>query len=218
MRLACERTAGARQSLVSTGAEALRRGESGYNMSEYGLRDETPTVLVVSDDHDLGDTYSVWLESEYDVRTTYSGSSGLTWYDPTVDIVLLDRHIPDLSGVEVVHNMAERDVDDQRALLTGADPGSELADLPCDACLRKPVTKAELRDTVRELQIRSKLDDELQRHFTLTSKIAALESSNAAETDDAIASLRRKAGRVRDRIEDRLDGLDEFEAGFRTIE
>lgn len=187
-------------------------------MSRTQQSGEISTVLVVEDDRDLADTYSAWLEPEYEVRTAYSGSDGLTWYDSAIDIVLLDRRIPDLSGTSIIQNMAKRSVDDQKAMLTSIEPGSELVDLPCDDYLTKPVTKTQLRDTVRELQMRSELDDDLQRHFTLTSKIAALENSNATETDAAIADLRREAERVRARIQDQLEQLDEFESAFRAVE
>lgn len=180
--------------------------------------DDLPTVLVVEDDRDLADTYSIWLESEYEVRTAYSGSGGLTWYDPEVDIVLLDRQMPDLSGATVIRTMEQREVDDQKALLTSTEPGRELVDLPCDDYLTKPVTKSQLRDAIRELQLRSQLDDQLQRHFTLTSKIATLEHSDAPGTEAAIDDLRREAERIRARIEDRLSEFDGFDPAFRALE
>jgi DNA-binding response OmpR family regulator len=103
--------------------------------------------------------------------------------------------------------MNKRTIDDQKALLTSVEPGNELADLPCDDYLTKPVTQSRLRDTVRELHIRSELDDELQRHFTLTSKIAVLENSDA-NTERALSDLKRKAERSRARIEERISELD----------
>jgi DNA-binding response OmpR family regulator len=170
--------------------------------------DEDPTVLIVEDDRDLADTYTIWLESEYDLRTAYSGATGLTMYDSAVDIVLLDRRMPDISGTTVMQNMNERDIDDQKALLTSVEPGNELADLPCDDYLTKPITRSRLRDAVRELHIRSELDDELQRHFTLTSKIAVLENSDATDTERALSDLKREAERSRARIEDRISELE----------
>jgi len=173
---------------------------------------------VVEDDRELADTYSVWLEPEYEVRTAYSGSDGLTWYDSSVDIVLLDRQIPDLSGMTVIQNMEKRDVNDQKAMLTGLEPGSDLAELPCDEYLRKPVTKSQLRDAVDELRVRSDLDDELQRHFTLTSKIAALKNNDATDTADTVDALRREAEQTRARIEDQMSDLDEVRKAYKILE
>ena len=187
-------------------------------MTESDRSGERPKVLLVEDDRDLADTYEMWLDSEYDVQTAYSGADGLTWYDSTVDIVLLDRRMPALSGTTVIRNMDQRDVDDQKLLLTRVEPGQELVDLPCDEYLTKPVTEKKLRDTVRELQIRSELDDELQRHFTLLSKITALENSNATNTGASLTDLKREAERTRARIEDRLSDLEKPEMAYRTLE
>lgn len=195
-----------------------RKQPLSLTMSQTHRSGDEPTVLVVEDDRDLADTYSTWLEPECEVRTTYSGSDGLTWYDSSVDIVLLDRRIPDLSGMTVIQNMEKRDVDDQKAMLTGLEPGSELAELPCDEYLTKPVTKSELREAVRDLDARLELDDELQRHFRLISKIAALETSGASETADTIDGLRRKADQVRSRIENRVSDLDEPEKAYQLLD
>lgn len=187
-------------------------------MSQDQQSSETVTVLVVEDDRELADTYSTWLEPEYDTRTTYSGSGGLTWYDPSVDIVLLDRRIPDPSGTTVVQTMEQRDNNDQKAMLTALEPESDLAKLPCDEYLTKPVTKSQLREVVRDLNTRLELDDELQRHFRLISKITALENSGASDTADAIDSLRRKADQASSRIEDQLSDLDEPEKAYHILD
>lgn len=179
---------------------------------------ETPTVLVVEDDRDLADTYELWLDPEYEVRTAYSGADGLALYDSAVDIVLLDRRIPDLSGLDVLRSMSKCGGDDQKALLTAVDPGRELVDLPCDDYVTKPVSESTLRETVQELQIRTQLDDDIQRHFALTSKIVALEQSDADGVDSAIADLRRDATQIRARIDDRLGELDEFDSAFLALE
>ncbi|SDZ76193.1 HalX domain-containing protein [Haloplanus vescus] len=179
---------------------------------------DSPTILVVEDDRDLADTYRLWLEPEYEVRTAYTGADGLAWYDQSVDVVLLDRRIPDLSGIEVLRTMSKRDIDDQKAMLTAVEPGRELADLPCDEYVTKPVSEATVRETVQELQIRSQLDDDLQRHFALTSKIVALEQSDADGSNEALTELRRDATQIRARIDDRFSDLDDFDSAFLTLQ
>lgn len=187
-------------------------------MSQNQQFSRTPTVLVVEDDQELAETYSNWLEPKYDIRTTYSGSSGLTWYDQSVDIVLLDRCIPDLSGTTVIQTMEQRDNNDQKAMLTALEPKSELAELPCDEYLTKPVTKSQLREVVRDLNIRLELDDELQRHFRLMSKIAVLETSGASENADRIDVLRREADEIRSRIQNQISDLDEPEKAYHLLD
>jgi len=178
---------------------------------------ERQTVLIVEDDQSLADTYELWLESEYDVRLAHDGADGLARYDPGVDIVLLDRKLPDRSGQRVIQQMDQRDVDDQKAMLTSTEPGAELTDIPCDEYLTKPVSKSELLDTVLELQLRLQLDDALKRHFALTSKLAALKNSDTEVADSAIDRLRREVERSRARVESQLDAFDDFESAYQTL-
>ena len=177
-----------------------------------------PTVLVVEDDRDLAATYSRWLEPTYDVRTSNSGSGALTWYDSEVSVVILDRRMPDIPGSTVIQKMNEREIEDQKAMLTSTEPGCDLVDIPCDEYLTKPLTKSELRETVNELQLRSQLDDELQRYFRLTSKIVAIETSSTAGTEAALEDLRSEVSRLRGQIQERIDELNGFDPAFRTIE
>lgn len=193
------------------------RSEASTTMS--GKSDPAdPTVLVVEDDRDLAETYSMWLEPEYDVRTTYSGTDALTWYDSSVSVVVLDRRMPDLPGSTVIQKMNERDAEDQKAMLTSLEPGCDLVDIPCDEYLTKPVTKSELRETVHELRLRSELDDELQRYYRVTSKIVAIEKSDASGTEAAVSDLREEADRIRGQIQESIDELDGFVPAFRTID
>ncbi|MFB6105679.1 MAG: response regulator, partial [Halobacteriaceae archaeon] len=68
-------------------------------MSPEGAR---PTVVVVDDEEGIAEAYSYWLSDEYDVRTAQSGAGALETIDEDVDVVLLDRRMPDRSGDEVL--------------------------------------------------------------------------------------------------------------------
>ncbi|MFD1569217.1 response regulator transcription factor [Halorubrum laminariae] len=177
-----------------------------------------PTVLIVEDDKDLAKTYSLWLEPEYDVRTSHSGSDALTWYDSEVSVVILDRRMQDLPGATVIQQMDERDTGDQKVMLTRSEPGCDAGDIPCDEYLTKPVTESELQDTVDELQLRSQLDSELQRYFRLISKIVAIENSSATGTEAALRDLRNEANQVREQVQDSIDDLAGVESAFRAID
>jgi DNA-binding response OmpR family regulator len=187
-------------------------------MSDPTPSNDPPTVLLIEDDRDLADTYSLWLEPEYDVRTAYTGSGGLTRYDSGVDIVLLDRRIPGCTAASIMQHMDQRDVDDQRAFLTSIEPGHEIVDIPCDEYLTKPVTKSKLRETVEELRIRTQLDEDFQRYFTLVSKATALENSDSTRTEMAVQDLRGEAEHLRGRIEDRLSEFDDIEEPFKLLQ
>lgn len=61
-----------------------------------------PTVLAVDDEPDLAELYRVYLDATYDVRIATGGEEALSMMDESVDVVLLDRRMPEMSGHEVL--------------------------------------------------------------------------------------------------------------------
>ncbi|ADQ67439.1 response regulator with chey-like receiver domain and winged-helix DNA-binding domain [Halogeometricum borinquense DSM 11551] len=113
-----------------------------------------PTVLVADDEVALTDSIAVWLSDSYRVRTAYDGHEALREFGPSVDIVLLDRHMPGLSGEHVMARLNEMSANPQAALLTATstdDFRSEVDELGFDAYLTKPISKTELLGVVSDL-------------------------------------------------------------------
>ncbi len=59
---------------------------------------DRPSVLIAEDEPDLANLYTSRLEERYDVRTAYDGTEALEAIDGDIDVVLLDRRMPGLSG------------------------------------------------------------------------------------------------------------------------
>ena len=157
-------------------------------------------VLVVDDEPDVTEAYAVWLGDRYEVRTATSGAAALEAVDEAVDVVLLDRRMPGLSGDEVLERLDERDLDPRVAMVTAVDPDFDILEMPFDDYLTKPVTREELTDTVDRLAAVTEYDDRSRRLFALAQKRAALEtgktgteladSEKYAELTDRISRLR----------------------------
>lgn len=178
-----------------------------------------PSVLVVDDDADLADTYSIWLEQEgMDVTTAYRGDEALSLLDPCVDAVLLDRRMPAVPGDEVLREVRDRDADHQVSLLTAIEPGPHVVELPFDDYLVKPVSRAEVIETVEGLRLRATLDGELDDFFRLSVTLSILESRDAANFDGTLQALRDRVERKRREIDDRLDALDDDHSVFSLVE
>jgi len=110
---------------------------------------ETPTVLVVDDDRPIADGFTAHLSPEFEVRTAYTGEQALDRLDDSVDVVLLDRGLPDTSGDAVLETIRASDLDCRVAMVSGEEPSP---DLDCDVYLTKPLSEiAILSDTVTEL-------------------------------------------------------------------
>jgi predicted DNA binding protein/CheY-like chemotaxis protein len=128
-----------------------------------------PVVLIVDDERDLADTYARWLESEYDVRTAYGGHEAIEQLDESVDVVLLDRRMPRITGDEVLEHLREQGYDCRVSMLTAVEPDSDLTELRFDEYLVKPVTRADLVDVVNELLLRGSLTEDTQEYLALRS-------------------------------------------------
>ncbi|QIB74091.1 response regulator [Halogeometricum borinquense] len=166
---------------------------------EEDKRSATPVVLVVDDDEDLADTCVYWLQDDYDVRAAYSGEDALAEADESVDVVLLDRRMPKISGDDVLDALRERGLDCHVAMMTAVEPDTEIVDMPFDDYLVKPVTKTDVREAVKELVVRSEFDEEVREFFALESTEQALKSRDNEDLRDpeVLKQLREQVEEVR---------------------
>jgi len=157
------------------------------------------TVLIVDDEKPITDAYAQWLKDDFSVRTAYSGSEALEKLDETVDVVLLDRRMPDLSGEDVLGEIHEQGLNCRVALVSAVEPDFDILELGFDAYLEKPVSEAdELLDTVRTLLRRTTYDVQIQRFLSLANKKAALETKKTPEALDASEEYERLTAELAD--------------------
>ncbi|MFW5939595.1 MAG: response regulator transcription factor [Halolamina sp.] len=188
------------------------------------MSEERPLVLVVEDESDLADLYAAWLGNDYRVRTAYGGREALDNLDAEVDIVLLDRRMPGLSGDDVLDAIQEREIDCQVAMVTAVEPDFDVLGMGFDDYLVKPVAREELLETVGNLERRSTYDSGVQELFSLASKRALLE---AEKTDTELAEngeyqhLTERLEALRCELDStigQMDSQQEFETLFRGFE
>lgn len=145
------------------------------------MSDETSlTVLIADDEPGLADGHAARL-SEHDVRTAYDGSEALEKLSEGVDIVLLDRRMPGLSGDEVLEYIRDRGLACRVAMLTGVEPDVDIISMGFDEYLTKPITREELYEAIERMERRSTYDAKLQEYFSLASKRAALEAEHSTD-------------------------------------
>lgn len=157
-------------------------------------------VLVVDDDEDLADTCRYWLDGErFAVETAYGGEEALHRLDDTVDVVLLDRRMPNVTGDDVLEEIRERGLDCRVAMMTAVEPDTDIVEMPFDAYLVKPVSESEVKETVEELLVRSGFESGVREYFALESTEAALDSRDVEELrePEALSDLRSRLEAVR---------------------
>lgn len=180
-----------------------------------------PTVLVVDDERGLADLYAIWLEDEYDVRTAYNGEEALDALDESVDVVLLDRQMPDISGDHVLETIHERGLDCRIAMVTAVEPELDIIDLGFDDYLHKPVDKQTLRNTVDRLLRRSNYDETVREYFSTARKHALLVESgdpNVTESGE-FNELQSDLEELREELDEVVASFDEedYEVLFRSL-
>lgn len=152
---------------------------------------DPPVVLIVEDEPDVADTYERWLQ-DYDVRRVETGDAALAQLDETVDVVLLDRMLPGMSGADVLDEIRSRGIDCRVAMVTAVDPSFDIIEMGFDEYITKPPDRVELRETVERLLHRATLDGDLQEYYSLVARRAALESEFAEthlESNEEYAEL-----------------------------
>jgi len=140
------------------------------------MTEEQLTILVVDDETDIADLYTTWLGLDHEVRTAYGGEEALERADEDVDIVFLDRQMPDYSGDEVLERIRDQGLDSRVVMVTAVDPDFDIVSMEFDDYLTKPVMREDLSEAVDSMRERDDYDQTLQEYFALTSKKATLEA------------------------------------------
>jgi len=172
------------------------------------------TVMVVDDEQDVTDLYATYLRDYYDVRTAYDGEEALEKIDDTVDIVLLDRRMPGLSGDEVLEEIRERGFDCRVVMVTAVDPDFDIMDMPFDDYVNKPIDRDELVEEVeRQLVLdtySSKLDEYIQRRAKL-SVLEEQKTRQELDDNDRYQELKVVTESLRTDLERMIDEHDQLD-------
>ncbi|PSQ08589.1 DNA-binding protein [Halobacteriales archaeon QS_5_70_15] len=184
-------------------------------------RGEQPTVLVVDDDEAVVEVYKHSIDDNCDVVTAYDGEQALETINESVDVVLLDRQMPNLTGGEALEEIRERGYDCRVAMVTGVDPDFDIVEMPFDAYLTKPVDEEEVRDVVEELLLLSTYDKQFQEYFRLAEKKAALETEKTTEelaTNGEYADVQDRLDELKRELDALLAAGDDvdFDSAFRS--
>lgn len=184
--------------------------------------DSPPTVLIVDDERDLADLYAAWLADKYTVQTAYGGEDALEQYAEEIDVILLDRRMPDLSGDEVLSTIRDRESNCQVVMVTAVDPDFDVLDIGFDGYVTKPVDSDELHTVIEHMLTRREYDERVQTYYRLVAKRAALEAEKSddelAESDE-FSELKQRITELESEVDVTIGEFDDvdFEAAFRDL-
>jgi len=178
------------------------------------------TLLVVDDEEAVADAYTAQLEARYDTRTAYSGEAALAAVDDDVDVVLLDRRMPDRSGDEVLARIRERGVGCRVVMVTAVDPDFDIVDMPFEDYLQKPASRDELFDVIEQQLTASEYDQRVTEYIEVTTKLGLLEREKSTvelEGDEDVERLRDRAEQLQAELDDVVAEFEEPEDAFRDL-
>jgi len=112
------------------------------------------TILVVEDEPDIADIYADSLRDDYDVVIASSGHRVLEPLDESIDVVLLDRRIPDIHWADILERIRGRDLSCRVAIVTAVEPQFDSLDMGFEDYLVKPVSVESLHAMVARLVAR----------------------------------------------------------------
>lgn len=165
------------------------------------------TVLVVDDEKRVADLYATHLRQAYRVKVAYSGGKALELIDGTVNLVLLDRRMPELSGDEVLEQIRDAGYDCRVIVVTAVEPDFDIIDMPFDDYLVKPVGETDIMDAVEQQLLLDSYDARLNEYFRLKAKLATLEGQRSVvelEADDRYEEMTVLAESLREDLEQML--------------
>jgi CheY-like chemotaxis protein len=113
-----------------------------------------PTILIVEDDTVLGGVLQMAFRNRFTVEQARDASEALGMFDEArPDIVLTDKNMPGMTGVELLRALRERDPTVGVVVMTAygtVESASEAFDLGVDAYIEKPFPN--LPALVREME------------------------------------------------------------------
>jgi DNA-binding response OmpR family regulator len=167
------------------------------------MNKQNTTVLIVEDEPNLADLYATWLTTEYTIEVAYGAEEALEKAGDSIDVMLLDRRMPKLSGNQVSERVREAGHQIRVAMVTAVEPDFDILELSFDDYIVKPVSREDLLDTVSELSARDPRDEEGNTLYELSRKKALLEdqkSSHELQTHETYQKFLKDLESLQDRL------------------
>ncbi|RJX50559.1 response regulator [Halonotius pteroides] len=170
------------------------------------------TVLIVEDEENLADLFGIWLQEQFEVHVAYSGEDALEIFaEEPIDIVLLDRRMPGLSGTEVLQSIREGGDDQQVIMITAVQPTEDLASIDVDDYLLKPIDRTKLLRAVEAAELVLTYEDSLTELLSLTARKATLEANldkTELEKDERYRGLLQRIRELEEEADTTLQRLE----------
>lgn len=123
---------------------------------------ESRTVLIAEDDDAFRETICRWsaIDDRWEVREAPNGRAALEAADDDVDVLVVDRRMPGLSGPEVVDRLADTPFDGDVLVVSAYEADNDLNEADVDGYMTKPVSRQAYVDALEWLAASGGADEE----------------------------------------------------------
>lgn len=167
------------------------------------------TILIVDDEESLAELYGRYLDEEYETRIAFTSGEALVELTADIDLVLLDRRLPGMSGDELLDHINDWETDCQVILVTAVDIDVDIIDMPCEGYLKKPVSRQEMLDAVEQAFLIDRYEELIFEYYEVRKKYAALDAEFSRDEIDA-ARFDQLEQRITDIETELTETVDEF--------
>lgn len=169
------------------------------------------TVLVVDDEDDVRQTYELYVESGgYDVELAANGGEALVELNEDIDLVLLDRRMPGMSGDEVLEHILDWNMGCRVIMVTAVEPSEDIIEMGFDDYLTKPVSKDVVLDTIEQHLLFDEYEQLLTEYHSATRKYATLKS-NLDPDESKVESLEQEREQLREQLRQTVESFTDTE-------
>ncbi len=183
--------------------------------------DSEKTILIVEDEESLAALHAHHLQDDYEARVAFTGGEALVELTSEIDLVLLDRRMPGMSGDELLEHIDDWESDCQVIMVTAVDPDMDIIDMPCEGYLTKPVSKEDLLTAVEQAFLIDRYENLVMEYYETRKKYATLSAEFApGELDDErFEELETRLEELETEIGDTLDEFpdSDLSEAFRGI-
>lgn len=140
-----------------------------------------PTVLIVNGDIDTANRFAIWLGKDSTVHVAHDRKTASTLLDETVDVVVVERNLPDKTNLDILATLHHKNLDCQVAMLTDEESLGGVIETEVDDYLVKPVSEAELCETVEQLVAYATYTEKIDDLYELTVVKSLLETHSSTD-------------------------------------
>lgn len=168
-------------------------------------------VLIVDDEEVVAESYELYLEDKYETRTALTGGSALAALNPNdreIDLILLDRRMPGMSGDVVAEHVDDYELEYQVIIVSAVDPDVDVATMPCDGYLSKPVSEEEVIEAVDKALLVDRYQELITEYNAVSERLDILKKEfGATDTPSEMTDLQATKQRLESEIEATRDEL-----------